>query len=514
VSALALPPRPGARPGHGAVSVLAVSLGLLTGAVLFGLIAGEVLAGGHAAYVLALALVVVPVLVWSRPQLGPVVLITAALMVEQVRYTSRAPEFVPVTQAHPIAPIPLTSHIPLFSGIGSAHIEPADLLLLGVLIIFLARTAAIPRHWPDSHVSRAVYALLAAVGMGVVVGIMHHGTLRVALMETRPYVYLAAMFTLTAVLVRSRSAVRMVLWALVIAVGLKAVQCVYVFAQVRAMRPRPDSMIGHEVALFFAIFIFLVAALWLFDVPGALRTTATWLLPLVLLADVVNNRRTAWLLVFVGLPVLMAVAYACVPARRRMLRRIAVGVLAVAAVYFPVFWNSVGTLGQPARAIHSQVSPDARDATSDLYRVEENANLKLNIRQGGVLGKGFGVTIDYALPIVDISSIDPLIGYIPHNGFLYVPMRLGLLGAIAMWAMLGTGIVAGCRLARSRERELAVVGALSACALIAYALEGSTDQGFFFYRVAFVTGCLLGLAEAARRLARRRQPRALEEGVR
>jgi hypothetical protein len=69
-----------------------------------------------------------------------------------------------------------------------------------------------------------------------------------------------------------------------------------------------------------------------------------------------------------------------------------------------------------------------------------------------------------------------------------------------MWALLGCGIVSGARLARSADRELAVVGTLLACALVAYALEGATDQGFFFYRIAFVTGGLLGLAEAARRL--------------
>ena len=110
--------------------------------------------------------------------------------------------------------------------------------------------------------------------------------------------------------------------------------------------------------------------------------------------------------------------------------------------------------------------------------------------------------IDYALPIVDISNIDPNIKYVPHNGVLYVLMRMGLLGAVALWAVLGTGIVAGCRLARARDREIAVIGAVVACSLIAYALEGATDQGFYFDRIALVMGVFLGLAEAARRIQR------------
>jgi O-antigen ligase len=124
----------------------------------------------------------------------------------------------------------------------------------------------------------------------------------------------------------------------------------------------------------------------------------------------------------------------------------------------------------------------------------------VNIQEGGLLGRGFGVAIDYPLPIADITNIDPLVAYIPHNGVLYVPMRLGLVGAIAFWALLAAGIVSGCRLARSTDRELALVGGLVVCALIGYVLAGAVDQGFFFYRIAFVVGVLLGLAEAARRL--------------
>jgi hypothetical protein len=178
----------------------------------------------------------------------------------------------------------------------------------------------------------------------------------------------------------------------------------------------------------------------------------------------------------------------------------------VLAVYLPAYWNKTGGLAQPARAIHSAVSPDPRDAASNLYRIQEDANLKLNIHEGGLLGKGFGVPIDYALPIVDISATDPLIAYIPHNGVLYIPMRMGVAGAIAFWSLLAAGLITACRLARSRDRELAVVGALLACGLVAYALQGYNDQGFFFYRIAFVMGTLFGVAHAATRMDRAGHP--------
>jgi hypothetical protein len=220
----------------------------------------------------------------------------------------------------------------------------------------------------------------------------------------------------------------------------------------------------------------------------------------VIAADLANTRRAAWLVLGVGVIVLLVVSFVALPKRRHVVGRILVALMTGLALYLPAYWNKSGGLAQPARAIHSAIKPSTRDQSSDLYRLQEDQNLLLNIRQAGPLGKGFGVPIDYALPIQDISSIDPLIKYIPHNGVLYILMRMGILGGIAFWSMLGLALVAACRLARSADREVAVIGALVSAMLVAYAFEGHTDQGFFYYRVAFVMGTLLGLMEAAARL--------------
>jgi hypothetical protein len=505
MSSLAVPPDP-----HLAVKrrdrEALTGLGLLVGGSAFGLLAGTMAVGGSTLQVAGLAVVFVPVVLWKRPQLGPALIVAAAVLVEQVQAAGPGSDPLAAASGSTAADglsAPITSSIPLFHGLGSLHLQPADLLLLLLLGIYFTRTDATTRIWPSSHLGRAIAALFASLLFGIFVGLSHHGTLRVALMEVRPFVYLCATYVLTAVLVRNRSALRTVLWTFVVATGLKALQALYVFVtQARHMHPRPQSIIGHEVAYIFAAYMFLVAALWLFQTPGRLRKTATWLLPLVVTANLVNDRRAAWLLLGGGFLALAVIGYRALPSRRRKLRRIGLVVLGVSAVYFPLYWNKEGTLAQPARAIHSQFAPDTRDAASNLYRLQEDANLKFNIKQGGVLGKGFGVPIDYALPIVDLSKIDPNIKYIPHNGILYVPMRMGILGVTAIWLVLGAGILVGCRLTRSMDRELAVVGALVACSVVAYALEGGTDQGFYFDRIALVTGALLGLTEAARRIQR------------
>jgi O-antigen ligase len=200
---------------------------------------------------------------------------------------------------------------------------------------------------------------------------------------------------------------------------------------------------------------------------------------------------------------MLAIAYSSLPERRRALRRLMVILVGISAVYFPLFWSKAGTLAQPARALRAQIAPDARDKSSNLYRVQENANLVFNIRQTASLGKGFGTLINYALPITDISNIDPFISFLPHNSVLDLWMRLGIQGMVVFLLLLAAVVVRGCALARSGDRELAVLGALSACAVIAYLVQGYNDMGFFWFRIALCFGTLLGAMEAAHRVLAR-----------
>jgi hypothetical protein len=467
-------------------------------AIVAGLIAGQLVATGHPVAVVALALIALPVVLWKRLDFAPAFLLAAALLVEQFGYAVG-----PRAGAY-------TAKLPLFHGLaGGLHISPADLLLCMLLAFCVAKSGSrAVAAWPRSPLATAMLTLFGFVLVGIVVGKMHGGQTRVALTEVRPYAYLLITFILASLLLVRRSSLRLVFWGIVVVVAIKAIQGLLIFKSVRHLAVRPDAVLGHEEALFFALFFLFTLALWLFEVEGTLRKTATWLVPVVLAGDLANTRRAAWLVLGVGLIALLAVTYATLPSRRKMVGRIAGALALFLAMYLPLYWNKSGGLAQPARAIHSAVKPNARDASSDLYRIQEDQNLWFNIREGKPLGRGFGVPIDYALPIDDISDIDPLIAYVPHNGVLYIVMRMGVLGGIAFWSLIGCAIVLACRLARDADRELAAVGATVAAILVSYMFEGQTDQGFFFYRVAFVMGTLLGVLEAARRLSAARAAKA------
>ena len=485
------------RPDHGRgedakEATARVKLMLVVGGVVMGGLAAALASSGHLSRGLAVGLVYLPVVVWKRPYLGPALLVGLAVLVEQT----------------PIPGVNYTGTIPIFQGVGPGHLQGGDILILAITGAYLAKRRSLGRWRPRSHVSAAIGLLLVAMLIGVIVGQQHGGGLRVAFQQCRPIVYLAVTYFLTSVLVTDRKGLLAVLWAFVITVAVKSGQGLLSYWHLRHLSPRPETFIGHEMSQFFIAYIVLVLALWLFNERGGrLRIAATRLLPVIIACALVNDRRVAWEMLGFAVMTLGVIGYRSAPLRRGLLGKCVVGLIMISAVYFPVFWNQqTSSLGAPAHAIASQVNPTARDADSDVYRVQENANLELNIRQGGLLGKGFGVPIDYALPILDLSaSSTSELAYVTHNNVLYILVTMGLLGGVALWSVIATGIIAGCRLTRSSDRLTKVIGTLVACSLVSYAIIGAVDVGFYWSRIAYVTGAMLGLAEAARRINRERQ---------
>jgi hypothetical protein len=296
-----------------------VAVLLAGGAVLLGLVAGALGGKGFATAVFAVVAVALGIALWRRPELSPVVLLVAALMIEQFPFAVGQPG----AMNPGVTPSDYTDRLPLFHGLGGAHISPADLLVLTLVVIWLLkRGTAAMAPLSRSPLTYAVGTLLAAVAVGVVVGQAHHGAMRTAFTEIRPYFYLAAAYFLANVFATRLQILHLAMWGLVLGSGMKAAQALYSFMHVRNTFPRPDFVVGHEEALFFALFIILTLSLWLFQMPGRLRTTATFLLPLVFVADLVNSRRAAWLILGGALITLTVITMVAVPARRRYLARV------------------------------------------------------------------------------------------------------------------------------------------------------------------------------------------------
>ena len=314
--------------------------------VLIGLVSGTAGSAGLEGALFALLAIALIVALWKRPELSPIVVLVAALTIEQFPFTTGQPGATPG-----MAPTPsnYTDRLPLFHGLGGGlHVSPADLLLLALLTIWvLKRETAATTSVPRSATTYAVAAVVLAAFVGLAVGQAHGGELRTALTEVRPYMYLAIAYVVATVFTTRLSVLHTAMWALVLGSGFKAAQALQSFLGVRNQIPRPDFIVGHEEALFFSLFILLTACLWIFRVPGPLRTTATALLPLVLMADLVNSRRAAWLILGGELIALSIVTMVALPARRRFMGKVLAVVLLVSAVYFPAYWNHIGRARRP-----------------------------------------------------------------------------------------------------------------------------------------------------------------------
>lgn len=475
-----------------------VLLAGVAAAIAIGLISAR-MASTHSFLAIGLVLIPLPLLLWRWPDAGVVALVGVAALVEQF----------PI----PISTLPGTigtDQILFFSSfneselIGGVMLSPLDLTIMALVPVWLVTAARDHRlAFPRSQLAIGFGVFAVVVAMALINGHQHGGDAREALRELRPWVYLIALYFLGSQLLTRARAIESIWWALILGIGIKGIQGAYRFVSLVDVNPKPDYLLNHEEAVFFGMYTLLTAALWIFGKRGALRTVATALLPMVVFANVANNRRTSWLILLGGLIPLLVIAWLRLPQQRRRIRTGVIALAAVSVVYLPLFWNNTGLAGEPARAIRSIGSPDQRDLLSNQYRGYENANLMADIRRSTPFGEGFGVPIDYStVPFYDLTRAIPSLRYEPHNSILYVWLRFGSPGALVFWFVMGAAFVAACRLALTADRDLTIYGAFVICALVAYLIEGEYDLGLTGYRVALCMGCLLGGLEAARRLSR------------
>jgi O-Antigen ligase len=471
-----------------ALAVLLVALAALLASV------GDILTTrGHAFAIVFVAALLLPVLFWRVPASPVVLLVIAGTSIE--RFADAGPDN-------------LTAKIPLFRSFAEVYhlsgviVTPIELVIALALLVWLAR--GISERRMALRASPLGVGVMVVFGMAVAMelfGLARGGVFNISLWELRPFVYLAAAYLLASQLVTRRAALDAILWGMVIGTGLKGVLGTERVITMANVIPKPESILEHDESVFFSCYIVLTVALWIFGKRGNLRRVATALLPFVVTADLGNNRRAAWVMLPAMLLTLAVVVFVRQPERRKAIASV-VGVLLVLSTgYVVAFRNSTSLVAEPAHAVWSQFRPDPRDESSNLYRQLENANLAIDIRAAAFTGTGFGVPIAHPIPVYDASNIDPLINFIPHNNILYVWLRMGTLGAIAFWWMIGAAIVAACRLARHPTRDLGLFGAVALIGVIAYLVQGWLDVGIVSFRIVLLLGSLLGAVSAAHRVA-------------
>ena len=211
----------------------------------------------------AVALVVA---LWRRPELSPVVVLVAALTIEQFPFTTGQPG----AMSPGVTPSDYTDRLPFFHGLGGVHVSPADLLVLTLLLIWLLKrgTSQTVATSPDLRSRTRSARCWSRWESGW--SSARPTTARSALRSPRCG--------------RTSTSRSRIWWRrssrpasrsfaspcgrLVLGSGFKAAQALYSFLHVRNQIPRPDFIVGHEEALFFALFIILTLVAVALPDPG------------------------------------------------------------------------------------------------------------------------------------------------------------------------------------------------------------------------------------------------------
>ena len=329
--------------------------------------------------------------------------------------------------------------------------RPIGFLFLFILLVVICRRIAgrEPFLRGGALIVPFLLFLLCVVG-GAIYGYVTGGSLKVIIVELRPFVYLFESYLVACNLVTRKSHVRSFFWLVIVAAGVRALQGIYIYLKLHG-QIGDSTLMSHEEFFFFIGLLLLVVLFSLHHRYKPQLFAALCVLPFVVATLVLNDRRADYVAFIAGLSVAWVLMFVINPRKRKAL----VIVLLVSAVlgsgYILLFAASPSGFAAPARSIVATFNPsetDTRNTDSNLYRTVENGDLKYTISHNNFwFGMGFGKPYLQPIPLTSlfqaIGSADIYYEYVPHNNIYWVWMRLGAIGFLAFWYLIGSIMVYG-----------------------------------------------------------------------
>lgn len=470
----------------------AAGMGAIVGASLIGALslqAGDL--SPLAVILSALAAIGIPSLlvwIWHRPVRGLYILFAGAVYI---------PAYVNLS-----SPDAVGKYFPFFVDINSiVHmkvlaVSPAEVLMLLIIVIWILNGIA---HRSLTFRQGAVFVPLtlyfAMILFAEFHGLTTGGDFRDSLWEVRAQAYMFIAYLLACNLVRTRGEIHVLSWILVIGAALRGIEGTYRYLfTVRNTGRDVQELFPHEQTFFFNAFIILTLILFLYHGSRRMKRTALLFLPMVIVANLANDRRAGVVAFGVAFVVVLVVTAFAYPARRRVAVGILIGLAIVFPPYYVMFQNKSGTIAMPARAIASNFHPNARDTASNQYRTNENYDILATMKKSPVLGYGFGKRMLVPAPLDNIANTYGFWNLLPHNSILWIWMRLGTIGYIIFWLLIGTAIAKATALVR-RHQDPWVKGLalFIAVMVIQEIIFGYLDLQWTNYRNLIVIGVLLAL---------------------
>lgn len=344
------------------------------------------------------------------------------------------------------------------------------------ILVALGGTGRLPRLRAQPMVW-ALYASIACVAIWTAIGAIRGGDLNQSGFQTFAFLNgLLLAFVLMAAM-QTPQHFALLLRAIVAAAVFRSMTaiCAYVFiARDLPWDKVPECMTSHDDSVLFVTgIVILVAAALDRETPTA-RLQAWALVPLIVVAIHVNNRRLAWVSLLGGL----ATLYATSPPSRakRRANRAALCAAAVFGLYAAVGWGRTERIFKPLAALDSMSSADDASTRS---RDNENDGLIFTYAVNGALGTGFGR--EYIETDTTLSArVFKQYRYMPHNSLLALLAFTGAAGCAGILMPFPISVffnVRTCRAARSPAVRVAAVVGVAEVVVCLSQIYG--DMGFF-----------------------------------
>jgi hypothetical protein len=313
-------------------------------------------------------------------------------------------------------------------------ISPLEVFLFVTVIAWLLNYQdRVGRHFRRGALLYPLMAFTLFVLYGYVQGMRTGGDRNVALWEMRPLLYVPLFYVLITQLLTTRQQYIRLFMVAMGAVFLHAVFAINYFRGLPAVeRAELESLGEHGASIHIDALLLLVLALMLIKgCPPRLRVGMLLLAIPCLVAYGMAERRAAVVALSVGVVMLSIIIHR---RNRRAFWWFVPTVAVVTTLYLGAFWGAQGMLGFPAQAIKSVIAPgqlSEADRSSDLYRQFERFNIWYTIRSDPLRGLGFGRQFYQPIPLPDISFF-VFWQYLPHNSILWVWIKTGYFGFVAM----------------------------------------------------------------------------------
>jgi hypothetical protein len=389
----------------------------------------------------------------------------------------------------------------------SLIISPLEVYLLVTLVSWLGRAAMErkfkfytgPLFWP-------AMVFTAFIIFGIAYGLSRGGIVNVALWEARAIFYLPAMLVLVSNLITTRQRVNILLWVAMLAILFVGIYgTIDYFTNLKGASVNVDWIIEHATAVRMNTLFIFVVAVWMYRASPNKRFILPLMVPFVILIYLFAERRAAFLTLVIALAFMGIILF---KENRRLFWMIIPPITLLFVVYLVAFWNSTNMLGLPANAVKSMIFSNQasyEDQLSNIYRMIENVNASFTIHAAPLTGVGFGNKFYIIIPMPDISFF-VWWEYITHNSIIWIWMKSGVGGFLAMLFLIGMAVMTGIRVVlRMPKGDLSAIALTALLYIIMHFMYAYVDMSWDIQSMVYV-GTMMGLLNVLEKIVSEPEP--------